>query len=343
MMSSTILLNPQQKIIAFFNQVPALIDVVERQERYRRNFFMRVLSEQRTASLVALLVSIFINLYVVFDLGSRYLGDKGEKKDVPNFVLTIVSVVHAVASLFMLIGYFLNSFPVDQSNWKDKRTALLAGEDELNPRLRVQLLFASANYWTVVSSAGYFLLYFTLSLIGLIDNEPRWYAFHIFDLAMRVEVMRMVVRAVKSNLPRLLGTFALTFMLIYVFALIGIAAFPGKYGFADTGLICSNSTTFLACLRDHVYYGFYSSPVFDSPDLSFSGMAFALIYFILVVLVCESCLSPVSVAPVSVALPCQLQIMSSIVAGLIIDSFASYREQAEAIACKGMHSAAFSP
>jgi hypothetical protein len=288
MVSSTILLNPQQKIIAFFNQVPALLDVVERQERYRRNFVMRILSEQRTASFIALLVAIFINLYVVFDLGSRYLGDKGEKKDIPNIALTIVSLIHAVASLFMLMGYWLNSFPVDRSNWKDKRAALLAGEDEISPRQRAELFVASLNFWAVASSAGYFLVYFTLSLIGLISGEPRWYAFHIFDLAMRVEVMNMVVLAVKSNLPRLLGAFALTFMLIYVFALIGIAAFPGQYGFADAGSICSNSATFLACLRDHVYYGFYSSPVFDSPDLSFGGMIFALVYFILVVLVRSS-------------------------------------------------------
>eukprot|EP00045_Choanoeca_perplexa_P015435 m.193784 g.193784 ORF g.193784 m.193784 type:complete len:2674 (+) comp16989_c0_seq2:103-8124(+) len=309
MISSTILLNPQQKIIAFFNQVPSLLDVVERQERYRRNVLMRILSEQRTASLIALLLAIFINLYVVFDLGSRYLGDKGEKKDIPNNVLTIVSVIHAAASVFMLFGYFLNSFPVDKRNWNDKRTAILAGEDDLTPALRLKLFFASLNYWSVASSAGYFIFYLGLSLVGLFSNEPRWYAFHIFDLAMRVETMSMVVLAVKQNLPRLMGTFALTFMLIYVFALIGIAAFPGKYGFADAGAICSNSTTFLACLRDHVYYGFYSSPVFDSPDLSFGGMSFALLYFILVVL-----------------------IMSSIVAGLIIDSFAAYREQAEAIA-----------
>lgn len=126
MMNSTILLNPQQKIIAFFNQVPSLLDVVERQERYRHNFLLRILSEQRTASIVALIMAIFINIYVVFDLGSRYLGpDKGSSKDLPYSVLNIISVVHLVASTLMLIGYFLNSYPIDCRIWDGKRAALL--------------------------------------------------------------------------------------------------------------------------------------------------------------------------------------------------------------------------
>ncbi|EGD75312.1 cardiac ryanodine receptor [Salpingoeca rosetta] len=121
----------------------------------------------------------------------------------------------------------------------------------------------------------------------------------------------LVLRAVKQNVSKLLGTFLLTFFIIYAFMLVGRDAFGGTYEFADAPATCAPGTPLVQCLRDHLYYGFYSSPVFAPADADVGLFVYSLLYFMVVVLV-----------------------MAAIVSGIIIDSFGEYRAETEAIAAE---------
>eukprot|EP00051_Salpingoeca_urceolata_P023861 m.411246 g.411246 ORF g.411246 m.411246 type:complete len:2678 (-) comp20163_c1_seq6:250-8283(-) len=293
-MDSTIMMDPQQKVISFWDESETLQELFFWQARIMTHPHLRLLTEERQITWLAFACAVFINIWVIFDL-----EDEGVAEAIP----TIVGYIHLALALFMLAGYGLNRFPID---WKRFKASDVWRDGGLWRPLK------SVGYWCTHSRVLYLIFYIVFSIMGL-SLSLKWFAFHLFDIVFRVQVMGLVMQAVQQNLMKLMATFVLAFLLLYAFSLIGQAGFSGEYGFSDANLDtanleCKADSPVLGCLRDHLYYGFMGSPVFTDPMTNVGAFVFSLLYFITVVL-----------------------IMTSIVAGIIIDSFSELRAASEQI------------
>ncbi|EGD77963.1 cardiac ryanodine receptor [Salpingoeca rosetta] len=290
MINGTVLENPEQKMQSFFGSVDFLMNVMNFEARVARMGVSYVLGHQRFLLPLAFILAAIINIWVIFDL-----GDDG----FPHSVVRVLAIAHAVVSMLILLGQSLSPLYVDWQRWQEAAE----GRSLLGKALAFPL------FWSLQASYPYYVVYLAMSVAGIF--QFKLFCFHLFDLVLRVEVMNLVLRAVKQNVSKLLGTFLLTFFIIYAFMLVGRDAFGGTYDFADAPATCAPGTPLVQCLRDHLYYGFYSSPVFAPADADVGLFVYSLLYFMVVVLV-----------------------MAAIVSGIIIDSFGEYRAETEAIAAE---------
>ena len=94
----------------------------------------------------------------------------------------------------------------------------------------------------------------------------------------------MIIFAIFTSAPKLLGTIFLAALILYTFAIIGVASFSGEYQFPDIESYCSDSNaTFSSCLQDH-FFTFGSAMSFVDVMPGFSGFVYGVIYNIIMVL-----------------------------------------------------------
>ena len=157
----------------------------------------------------------------------------------------------------------------------------------------------------------YRTFFIATSILGL-AYHPYFYCFHLFDVCRHLPVMGFVVQAISQNVGRIINTIILTLMLLYAFALFGIFHWRSEWGWvADTDSICTPEDPLSTCIRQAAYLGYQSGPNFPAseqglPDVG--ALIFSLVYYIILV-----------------------QIMTSVVSGIIIDSFSELRGTADQI------------
>eukprot|EP00050_Salpingoeca_kvevrii_P009719 m.4425 g.4425 ORF g.4425 m.4425 type:complete len:2676 (+) comp2418_c0_seq1:49-8076(+) len=288
--NSTVLLNAQQKILNFLAEAEIVSSVIMRQAHYQSNFVLRMLSNETIVTYLAFFMAVLINIYEIFDL----------EDDISTAWPNLCGILNLVCGILMLIGFALNRLPIDRSRFDG-----VASDSVHTSALRRAV--TATSFWLTESRVLYHVLYIVASILGLAISRG-WFVFHLFDVVLRVQVMKLVIQAVGQNLPKLLATFLLAFLLLYALSVIGQATHGGEYVFSDGEIACGPDSSTLECLRDHLYYGFMGPPVFTSELPTLGSFVFSLVYFIAVVLV-----------------------MTSIVAGIIIDSFGELRSTSEAI------------
>lgn len=89
------------------------------------------------------------------------------------------------------------------------------------------------TFWSS-TRATYDFIYLIFSLLGAIVS-PRFFAFHLFDICLRVTTLGYIVQAIFTNILKLSAAFLLLFLLIYGFMLVGQSTFQGQYIFGSPG------------------------------------------------------------------------------------------------------------
>jgi hypothetical protein len=152
---------------------------------------------------------------------------------------------------------------------------------------------------------------FGTSILGNIVH-PWWFICGLVDIPVQSRTMMDVIEAVQNNVKKLLLTFALAMLVLYVFSSVVFYSdmFRGSYGFEDTEVACE---TLWDCWYIHMTYGLLYSPIWLNDDVEHhsiptQGGLFVLVYSIIVNLT-----------------------LSAIVAGIIIDSFSELRSKSDKI------------
>jgi hypothetical protein len=155
----------------------------------------------------------------------------------------------------------------------------------------------------------YYITYTLLSFAGCFWH-PFCFAFHLTEVLLHVRLVRYVFNAVKNNIGQVSVTLALGMLLIYLFAMLGWSRWPGEYG----NDVVQNFEQFslLEWVGQHLDYGVRTAPVFrdqsSGVDDKLARLIFNMVYYFVVVLV-----------------------FSSIIRGIIIDSFAQMRIHAKEV------------
>ena len=146
---------------------------------------------------------------------------------------------------------------------------------------------------------------FICSIIGTFFNML-FFVFTLLIIMVEFDVMKIVLKSVFMPLDKVLATLLMTVIFIYWFT--GIAWFTGthkEYAFWDGPLPCEESL--LSCFQAHFDFGWVNAPGFPGmvPD---SMIVFNFTYQLIINL-----------------------ITTSIISGLIIDTFSAMREEVDGI------------
>eukprot|EP00048_Salpingoeca_helianthica_P009906 m.142611 g.142611 ORF g.142611 m.142611 type:complete len:1423 (+) comp14974_c15_seq10:957-5225(+) len=294
----TVLLPPEVKISEFLPKCRTVANMIVRQHSLQHSW-KRYISQVPWVW-IALCLVILININTIFDVNSLLPAAR------------VLAYLHIVTTLGLLGAFYLNTFPIEQEWYaaykRRHRRAIPAVRRRdmmlswLEDRVRFFLFWSSTR-------ATYDIIYLIFSLLGAFVSL-RFFAFHLFDICLRVTTLGYILKAIFTNIFKLIAAFSLLFMLIYGFMLVGQSAFQGQYLYGSgLGVIqCDSNSPLLSCLRDSLFYGYQAAPNFSSPLPNLGALVFALLYFIIVV-----------------------QIMTAVVGGIIIDSFARLRSMAQDI------------
>lgn len=232
--SEVILLNPHQKITEFLSLAPLLMDTVMRQARYALNPVLLLISEETYWVNTAFILTLFLNVCVIFEMRDRY---------VPGGALTAAAVLHVLVSVLLCVSFALNRLPVDWLRFQPSIPTTSLENPRLNLQQGLSLALATITFWGASSRMLYYVLFLFFSLLGAAAST-QFFAFHLFDLCLRIPVMGFVVRfghclfselkfssAIRQNVLRIGAAILLLFMMVYVYTLIGQATYSGIHHF----------------------------------------------------------------------------------------------------------------
>ena len=157
----------------------------------------------------------------------------------PSALISTAAALHVVTSSLLFANYGMNRLPVDLIRFKDDMPAL--SNSKLSPSKFFKFTKYVIAYWATVR-LSYYLAFLVFSFLGALRSNS-FFAFHFFDLSLRISVMGFVVQAVRQNVFRIAAAILLLFILVYIFALIGQAGFPSEYDFISGSSVgCSSES-----------------------------------------------------------------------------------------------------
>ena len=346
--------SPEEKINDFRSNIDLLLSIMARQKylRYTMTPFLHaifggkpvapawllsIIPRQRVS---VLWLSLFLNIYYMYiTYRERFPGYPGFDEyftyiyDVLNHEYTDHGTGIRFASFKLIevlawIHFSLNASiyfrQVINSTAADENTGDEDVEDDVNPIVKLSravwrffvgiFLILSSEWWAATVTA--------FSILAIYISQ--WfYVPCLLEVVPQFPLMRFLVEAVERNVVKIGFTVLLALLLLYFYATIAYLSFPDQYsinGHMDCGDL-------LTCFKTHIDYGLNNPPNWDygsfvKPDLagwfasspwgflisSIFGSFFVISYIILINLV-----------------------LQSVISGVIIDTFGSMREEAEAI------------
>lgn len=138
----------------------------------------------------------------------------------------------------------------------------------------------------------FYIVYLAAAVAGLVDvNRPYWYAFQLFQILVRSQHLRVILKALRKNIVSLLLMVWIMADFQYVFAILAYVFFPNFFveGVSDA----QHCETLMQCFLTMMYYGLASNGglfeftqpyVVDPwdgtiPSQSYAWVAFVVIYF----------------------------------------------------------------
>jgi hypothetical protein len=182
---------------------------------------------------VAFALVIIINIYTIFSIN-------GLKN-----VATVLGFVHIFISVMMTWAYILNVLPIDIEWYNASETSQPSHTLEIRRWMRmwkrVKFYIRFITFWSR-SRLIYDIGYLIVSIIG-VSVSLRFFAFHLFDITLRVKTLGFVIQAIFTNILKLGAAFLLLFLMIYAYMLIGQSAFEGLYVFGAGNVECNSKAS----------------------------------------------------------------------------------------------------
>lgn len=111
------------------------------------------------------------------------------------------------------------------------------------PRMLLYILVLAA--WAIrflLSQSGlvFYILYASAGWLG-VGQSPLYFCFHLLDIIYRLETLRIVLRAVTSNLYPLFVTILFLCVLVYIFSILGLVFFRNTFQSSASELMVCES------------------------------------------------------------------------------------------------------
>eukprot|EP00357_Protocruzia_adherens_P032750 CAMPEP_0115021882 /NCGR_PEP_ID=MMETSP0216-20121206/31174_1 /TAXON_ID=223996 /ORGANISM="Protocruzia adherens, Strain Boccale" /LENGTH=609 /DNA_ID=CAMNT_0002394369 /DNA_START=33 /DNA_END=1863 /DNA_ORIENTATION=- len=317
--------NPKEKLKSFMDRGQSLIDIMDHQQRLKRWFMKhRVLSfffyffirRLRWLQILSLILSLVLNGimieiykadgYVADGDGLVTVDDTADKKFTPGTVedisgsaryeeedelMRIGGITFLVIAAISFVAYCINWLPI----WI-RRTLR---SRELNSVQK--FLFALR----AIVQDNNFLFEASMLAVSIVSLKFYYiYAATLLIWIWQTKMSRYVLQSVFIHFDQVMVTLALGLTILYWYSLISFFNWRGEYRFEDT----MNCQSLKDCYRTHIDLGFMSQPVWDSTPTPWQAAAYNLSYVLIINL-----------------------IITAIISGIIIDTFADMRSSQEAV------------
>ena len=349
--------SPEEKINDFRRNIDFLLSIMARQKylRYSMTPFLHAIFGGKPVApqwllylvprqrVMVLSLCLFLNIYYVyltyrqrfpgypgFDSYFTFLYDAINKEYnisgsglyvTPFKIIGVVEWIHFSLNASIYLRSLLNSTAADSIESADDDD-ILDGDKGLILRLAGRFYRLMYGLVLVIMSEWWPALVTGFSILAIYVSQ--WFFVPcLLDVVQQFPLMRFLVEAVERNVVKIGFTILLALLLLYFYATIAYLSFPDQYTF-NGHMDCGD---LLTCFATHIDYGLNYAPNWDygsfvKPDLagwfatspwgflisSILGSFFVISFIILINLV-----------------------LQSVISGVIIDTFGSMRQEAEAI------------
>eukprot|EP00357_Protocruzia_adherens_P012877 CAMPEP_0115003954 /NCGR_PEP_ID=MMETSP0216-20121206/18921_1 /TAXON_ID=223996 /ORGANISM="Protocruzia adherens, Strain Boccale" /LENGTH=463 /DNA_ID=CAMNT_0002369863 /DNA_START=1584 /DNA_END=2971 /DNA_ORIENTATION=- len=232
----------KSKVTDLLTAAPELIEKMEIEYKlkmwFRRNHF-------KLFKDISFFLAIMINIFVLYsfrrDGGPRLFQEfnAGISEEATARLFEILGTIHVSCTSFYVIMLLIKSCPFyTKKAWK---IGAMSEDQEAEMQLPVKksgcLLwckrFCYAVYYIISDSMiFYHLLYLFFSVLGLFV-DAFFYAFHLFDVLVRYELLRNAVLAVWKPKVQIILTIVLLIILVYTFSLVAFFFFHDDFNIVN--------------------------------------------------------------------------------------------------------------
>jgi hypothetical protein len=214
----------QSCIDDFFDRSQEVVFEIEYQEAYHRSRFLSAfVGNKNVWRFTTLVVALAINILLIL----CYKTSSGDFNAFPSVelewrvVIFTLACVHAFLAAMRLFDYYFCAGPrLIYAAWRKK--GMVDGSSG-NPDREIPggiLRFIWGCLFVLRDSKSmYELLYFVISLLGLLI-APFFFAFHLLDIVTWSPQLKNVLNAITLNRKSLLLTLLLSFVIVYIYAVI---------------------------------------------------------------------------------------------------------------------------
>ncbi|KAJ1438544.1 hypothetical protein B484DRAFT_392240 [Ochromonadaceae sp. CCMP2298] len=275
--------------------------------------------------MVLLWISLGLNVYYAYmtSLGERFkVNDQSRLNSwnhwgtdnavaigIQENLLLIVKCAHTALNASLSLSVLLNSNAAHE---------LYSSVQHSTYSSLLLLLVSPLAGCYVVMDALWPLLMLLLSLVALLFDRFWLYVPCLFDVVFQLTFMNFLYKAVALNSVKICYVMMLAFLCLYFYAVIATLYFPDQYTFNGHGG-CSN---LIACFKLHMDYGLYEVPDWGSDGYISPELPLPFVYGQLIANAIGTLFNVSYVILINL-------VLSSIVSGLIIDTFSSLREANE--------------
>eukprot|EP00026_Physarum_polycephalum_P000121 Phypoly_transcript_00121.p1 GENE.Phypoly_transcript_00121~~Phypoly_transcript_00121.p1 ORF type:complete len:2101 (+),score=228.03 Phypoly_transcript_00121:347-6649(+) len=312
--------NQQDKIEDFFDRSTFLIKEMEHREVLSKNKLFSYLAVRETQlKNLAFILAVIINMLVIWSYDAQPSVRGGSPGDVKVFPAAAIAIlflgtIQAVVSVLTLIIFSVSNVPaILRQSWKAWTGSISpVSYDDLPNNLMYKVL---SGYFLMCNPLLlFYVLYVISSTLGVVlfPNGPFFFAFQLLDVVARSELLKYVIRAVTLNGRSIILTALLTFVVVYLYAILGFQFFRNQF-VQDNTFLCES---LWMCLVNVVNYGLrsgggigdmLSSMQWEDKDSRWR-IIYEISFFFLVIV-----------------------ILLNIIFGIIIDTFGELRAQNKAI------------
>jgi uncharacterized membrane protein YgcG len=254
------------------------------------------------------LLSIAINLMLLSYSNGTFLNDYPlSADDSPRggqVALVVVGVLHVVTSLLLTLSFYFRLGPftnyrrfrrVYAAPVSDKQSSyLFAFEASRAPYLqavtnssRGRFLLRSVWHYVTDWESIFHITYLLFSVLGLTVSSFL-YVSHLFQIVVRFDQLKTIVRAIYNIATRLLLTILLAIVCIYTLAVLAFLTLRGYFDEAG-GIVC---TTLFRCFLSSIHYGVQllgglvqvevNPPEWESEGFATALVLYQMLFFIVV-------------------------------------------------------------
>ncbi|CAD8168125.1 unnamed protein product [Paramecium pentaurelia] len=312
----------QSKVQGLMNIAPTLIEVCKHEEYLKRLFdrqkYLALLTDYvKLWRELAFFLTLFLNLFILFSFDGT-VGDRvqdyiffSQYQDfnpvITKTIIYIIGIVMTGLSLFVVSFYLLKNAPlILKRAWLQKG---LFDDQDPNPLFILIDMFYKFIQ-TILSflqevEVMYYIAYGLFAILGTFYH-PLFFIFHLTEILFRYPTLKNIILSVYRPRTQLILTFFLLFLLVYVFTIFAYWRLSNEFaGYCDTLLYCfmmNIEWTFRGSIGDYVQQELGVNNV--ARELSVGRFFFDEVSNIILGV-----------------------IMLNIVAGIIIDTFGSLREE----------------
>ena len=163
----------------------------------------------------------------------RFFFNRNRNYITVNRALRVFGIIQLIFQSMVFLDYIVRNFSINyelsKRNYIIKKARITHQKSNINLKFfdHIKIIFSTFIH-SITFQLIYYILYIFFTLLGLFDH-PFFFAFSLFELLNRVEVMLAVLRAIYVQGLYLLVNLLMLIMLEYLFSLFSLSFFTSHF------------------------------------------------------------------------------------------------------------------